>query len=149
MNGANDIGVNGEKQNIITDKETIKLIEEHIISDHKRIKNYIINKNNNLTKKKEKSKDLESNTKSLELYSDDQQFRAYGQYNINILQTKIEVYTYILNTSYYCYFDFIEDDKLTEIGKLHNELIDLSLFNCLPDNVKIEKMRTKKLSNIL
>ena len=144
-----DMCVSKEKQNIISDKETIKLIEEYIISEHKRIKNYIINKNNNLTKKKEESKDLESEPRSLEIFVDDQHFKAYGQYSINIQQNRIEVYTYILNTSYYCYFEFVENDKLTEIGKLHNELIDLLLFNSLPDNVKIEKMRSKKLSNIL
>ena len=44
---------------------------------------------------------------------------------------------------------FEEYGKSTEIGKLHEKLTKLFLFNNLPDEIKVEKMRSEKLKNIV
>jgi hypothetical protein len=141
--GSVEIDINKAEKKQITDSDIISMIEKHIISEYNRIEKFIIDKNNNLTKKKEENNDYIP----LEKYSNTS-INPFGSYNINILNDCIEVYVYILNTTYYCYFNF-EDENLTEIGVLNNKIANLLLFDNLPDDIKIEKMRSKKLQNIL
>ena len=145
IDGEPDINKAEKKQ--IPDSDIISMIEKHIISEYNRIEKFIIDKNNKLTKKKEEEKYGLDQTVPLEKYSNTR-INPFGSYNINILNDCIEVYVYILNSTYYYYFNF-EDENLTEIGVLNNKITNLLLFDNLPDDIKIEKMRSKKLQNIL
>jgi len=136
-----------EKNNTINNDEIIDLLKQHINSEFKRIENYIIQENNNLSKKSE-IEDLEHSMVQ-KLTRSELEIHNFGAYNFEIRKDSIDSYLYTMGKRLVHHFEFEENGKKTQIGIKYEKVLNDILFYKLPEEIRKEFIRKEKLKTIL
>jgi len=163
MDEAMDIGMGSEipskkqqKINNIDNENIIELLNNHIINEMKRIKKYIADDNNKLSKTKPievENEDVSKNAsaqKSIQsLTREPFDIFEYGKYRFDVQTDCIQAVIYSFGKRLTHHFLFEENGQLTKIGDLHRKTLSDILFYNLPEDVKKEYIRKDKIESLI
>lgn len=143
-----------QKINNIDNENIIELLNNHIISEMKRIQKHIADDNNKLSKTKpieneDVSKDVSPGKSIPSLTREPFDIFQYGKYRFDVQTDCIQTVIYSFGKRMTHHFLFEENGQLTKIGDLHRKTLSDILFYNLPEDIKKEYIRKDKIENLI